>query len=63
MTFWPVNFPTLLTIFQCHKGALIYIQLSQSTLEWQSKVRQFVDQELIPWEVEAELNNGIIPPK
>ena len=41
----------------------MHIQLSQSTLEWQRKVRQFVDQELIPWEVEAELNNGIIPPK
>lgn len=37
------------------------IQLSQSTLEWQRKVREFVDRELIPWEIEAEMNNGVIP--
>lgn len=37
------------------------IQHSQSTLEWQRKIRQFVDEHLIPWEVEAELNNGVIP--
>jgi alkylation response protein AidB-like acyl-CoA dehydrogenase len=36
-------------------------QHSQSTREWQQQVRQFVEQELIPWEVEAELNNGVIP--
>lgn len=37
------------------------IQHSQSTREWQRRVRQFVDENLIPWEVEAELNNGVIP--
>ncbi len=28
---------------------------------WQDKVRRFVDQELIPWEVEAEMNAGVLP--
>lgn len=37
------------------------IQHSASTKEWQQKVRQFVEKDLIPWEVEAELNNGILP--
>ena len=37
------------------------IQHSVSTREWQQRVRQFVEQELIPWEVEAELNNGVLP--
>ena len=37
------------------------IQHSQSTRQWQQRVRQFVEQDLIPWEVEAELNNGVIP--
>ncbi|MDG1485470.1 MAG: acyl-CoA/acyl-ACP dehydrogenase [Porticoccaceae bacterium] len=37
------------------------IQHSQSTREWQQRVRAFVEQDLIPWEVEAELNNGVIP--
>jgi alkylation response protein AidB-like acyl-CoA dehydrogenase len=30
---------------------------------WQEKVRRFVDQELIPWEVEAELHGGELPPE
>lgn len=29
---------------------------------WQEKVRRFVDEELIPFEVEAELNGGELPP-
>ena len=37
------------------------IQHSVSTREWQQRVRQFVEQDLIPWEVEAELNNGVLP--
>ena len=37
------------------------IQHTRSTLEWQKKVRQFVDSELIPWELEAEMNQGVIP--
>ena len=39
------------------------IQHSQSTRKWQQQVRQFVEQDLIPWEVEAELNNGVIRKK
>ena len=37
------------------------IQLSPATLEWQQAVRNYVDTELIPWEVEAELNGGELP--
>ena len=37
------------------------IQHSKSTIEWQAKIRHFVDKELIPWEIEAEMNGGIIP--
>ena len=37
------------------------IQHTRSTLEWQKKVRQFVDSELIPGELEAEMNQGVIP--
>ena len=29
---------------------------------WQEKLRRFVDDELIPWEVEAEMNGGVLPP-
>ncbi|WP_119458502.1 acyl-CoA dehydrogenase [Rhodospirillaceae bacterium SYSU D60014] len=28
---------------------------------WQEKLRRFVDEELIPWEVEAEMNQGELP--
>src|SRR4029450_8900680 len=28
---------------------------------WQEKVRRFVDEELIPFEVEAEMNGGALP--
>src|SRR5262249_62670 len=28
---------------------------------WQEKVRRFVDEELIPFEVEAEMNGGVLP--
>ena len=37
------------------------IQHRQATIDWQQKVRQFVDAELIPWEIEAEMNQGVIP--
>src|SRR5262245_41002588 len=30
---------------------------------WQEQVRRFVDHELIPWEVEAELHGGELPPE
>jgi len=35
--------------------------LPKDVVEWQTTVRAFVDHELIPWEVEAELNGGVIP--
>ena len=37
------------------------IQHRQATIDWQQKVRKFVDAELIPWEIEAEMNQGVIP--
>ena len=37
------------------------IQHNEQTLAWQKRVREFVETELIPWEIEAELNQGIIP--
>ena len=35
--------------------------MTNSAIEWQKKIRKFVDKELIPWEVHAELNNGELP--
>lgn len=35
--------------------------LSASTLEWQRKSREYADNELIPWEETAEMNEGKIP--
>jgi len=35
--------------------------LPPSARAWQEKVRRFVREELIPWEVHAEMNNGEIP--
>ena len=35
--------------------------LSKGARAWQEKVRKFVDEELIPWEVEAEMNGGLLP--
>lgn len=37
------------------------LSLSASVKEWQAKARAFAEQELQPWEVEAELNDGVIP--
>jgi len=37
------------------------IQLDKSTLAWQEKARHFVDEELIPSEIEAEMNDGKLP--
>jgi len=39
------------------------IQLNASAKSWQQKTREFADKELIPWEVEAELNQGVLPPE
>ena len=35
--------------------------LDDSVLNWQAKARAFAEQELQPWELEAEFNNGVIP--
>ena len=35
--------------------------MTKSALEWQIKIRKFVDNELIPWEVHAEKNSGNLP--
>lgn len=37
------------------------LPLSESARSWQDKIRRFVDEELIPHEVEAELNGGELP--
>jgi len=37
------------------------LKLDSVALEWQEKARRFAEQELIPWEVEAELNEGRLP--
>ena len=40
----------------------MYTGMTKSALEWQIKIRKFVDAELIPWEVHAEKNQGNLPP-
>lgn len=35
--------------------------LSDSARSWQDRIRRFVDDDLIPWEVEAEMNDGLLP--
>lgn len=37
------------------------LELPEETLAWQQRVRQYAEQELIPWEVTAELNSGELP--
>jgi acyl-CoA dehydrogenase len=37
------------------------INLDKTSLEWQKKTRHFVDSELIPSEIEAEMNQGKLP--
>ncbi|HLB79539.1 MAG TPA: acyl-CoA dehydrogenase family protein [Dongiaceae bacterium] len=37
--------------------------LPAAAREWQQKLRRFVDDELIPWEIEAEMNGGVLPPE
>ncbi|MGF7158957.1 alkylation response protein AidB-like acyl-CoA dehydrogenase [Rhodoligotrophos appendicifer] len=36
--------------------------LTESARAWAVRIRDFVDRDLIPWEVEAEMNEGKIPP-
>ena len=38
------------------------LQLDTTTLEWQEKARRFAEEELIPCELEAEMNQGRLPP-
>lgn len=38
------------------------IALSDSARGWRDKARKFADEELIPWEIEAELHAGEVPP-
>ena len=37
------------------------IQLSKETQNWQKKARDYADNYLQPYEVEAELNEGVLP--
>ena len=37
------------------------INLDAAALEWQRKARRFAEDELIPFEVEAEMNEGRLP--
>ena len=37
------------------------IQLDPVSLEWQARARAFAEEELIPWELHAEMNEGRLP--
>ena len=39
----------------------MYSGMTSNALDWQKKIRKFVNDELIPWEVHAEMNNGELP--
>ena len=39
----------------------MHIELSKSAMAWQKKARQYADEYLLPYEVEAELNGGVLP--
>ena len=39
----------------------MYSGMTPKALEWQKKIRKFVNDELIPWEVHAEMNKGELP--
>ena len=41
----------------------MHLQLDAEAARWQAIARRFADEELKPWEVEAELNGGRIPPE
>jgi alkylation response protein AidB-like acyl-CoA dehydrogenase len=41
----------------------VRIELSESALDWQRKAREYADEYLQPFEVEAELNGGVLPPE
>ena len=37
------------------------INLSDNVIEWQQRAREYADEYLQPHEVEAELNEGVLP--
>ncbi len=39
----------------------MHIELSKSAMAWQKKAREYADEYLLPYEVEAELNGGVLP--
>ena len=39
----------------------MYSGMTPKAFEWQKKIKKFVNDELIPWEVYAEKNNGELP--
>jgi alkylation response protein AidB-like acyl-CoA dehydrogenase len=41
----------------------VKLNLDRTTLEWQEKARHFAEEELIPHEIEAEMNDGRLPPE
>jgi alkylation response protein AidB-like acyl-CoA dehydrogenase len=41
----------------------VKLQLDTTTQEWQEKARQFAEEELIPCELEAEMNHGRLAPE
>jgi acyl-CoA dehydrogenase len=41
----------------------VQIQLDEAARDWRDRAARFAREELIPWEVEAELNEGRLPPE
>ncbi len=39
----------------------MHIELSKNAMAWQKKAREYADEYLLPYEVEAELNGGVLP--
>jgi len=39
----------------------VHIELSKSAITWQKKAREYADEYLLPYEVQAELNGGVLP--
>ena len=39
----------------------MHIELSESAITWQKKAREYADEYLLPYEVQAELNGGVLP--
>ena len=39
------------------------VELNETAAAWRDRVRAFVDSELIPWEVHAEMHGGELPPE